>query len=43
MYPTTQLLKGVARVSTKYEGIREIIYGNCIATSRPDRITPGTN
>jgi hypothetical protein len=42
VYPTTELLNGVARVSIKNEGNREINYGNCIAASRPDRITPGT-
>jgi hypothetical protein len=41
--PTTQLLNGVARVSLKYEGTREINYGICNAASRPDRITPGTH
>jgi hypothetical protein len=43
LYPTTKLLKGFARVSLKNEGTREIDYGNCIAASRPDRITPGTH
>jgi hypothetical protein len=42
VYPTTQLLNDVALVSIKYEGIREITFGNCIAASRPDGITPGT-
>jgi hypothetical protein len=42
VFPTTQLLFGVARVSIKNEGTREINYGICIAASRPDRITPGT-
>jgi multisubunit Na+/H+ antiporter MnhE subunit len=42
VYPTAQLLRGVARVSIKNEIIRENNYGNCIAASRPDRITPGT-
>jgi hypothetical protein len=43
VYPTTQLLPGVARVSIKNEGNREINFGNCIAASRPDPITVGTN
>jgi hypothetical protein len=43
VYPTTNLLTGVARVSIKNEGNREINYGNCISASRPDRITPGTH
>jgi hypothetical protein len=42
VYPTTQLLYGVARVSIKNEGTRKINYGKCIAASRPDRITPNT-
>jgi hypothetical protein len=42
VYPTSQLLSGVARISINNEGNREIIYGNSIAASRPDRITPGT-
>jgi hypothetical protein len=42
LYMTTQLLNGVGRVYIKSEGSPEIIYGNCIAASRPDRITPGT-
>jgi hypothetical protein len=42
VYPTIKLLPGVARVSIKNEGIREIYYGNCISASRPDRITVGT-
>jgi hypothetical protein len=42
VYRTTQLLNGVARVSLKNEGTGEINNGNCIAASRPDRITPGT-
>jgi hypothetical protein len=37
--PTTQLLTGVGRVSLKNEEVREINYGNCLAASRPDRIT----
>jgi hypothetical protein len=41
VYPTAQLLPGVSRVSIKNEGIREIINGNCISASRPDRITHG--
>jgi hypothetical protein len=41
--PTAQLLIGVARVSIKNEGTLEINYGNCIAASRPDRITAGTH
>jgi Fe-S cluster assembly iron-binding protein IscA len=41
VYPTTQLLHGVARVSIKNEGTREINYGISIAASRPDRITHG--
>jgi hypothetical protein len=40
--PTTKLLNGVARVSIKNEGTREINYGNCTAASRPDPITPRT-
>jgi hypothetical protein len=43
VYPNTHLLKGFAFVSIKYEGNREINYGNCIAVSRPDRITPITH
>jgi hypothetical protein len=43
VYPTTKLLPGVARVSIKYVGNREINYGNCIAASRPDRITAGSH
>jgi hypothetical protein len=42
VYPTTKLLNAVDVVSIKNEGIREINYGNCIAASRPDGITPGT-
>jgi hypothetical protein len=42
VYPTTQLLHGVDGVSIKNEGTREINYGNCISSSRPDRITLGT-
>jgi hypothetical protein len=42
LYPTTHLLHVVARVSIKNEESLEINYGNCIAASRPDRITPGT-
>jgi hypothetical protein len=42
VYPTTQFLPGVDVVSIKNEGTREINYGNCIAASRPTRITPGT-
>jgi hypothetical protein len=42
VYTTTHILTGVARVSIKYEGNREINYGNCIPASRPDRITHGT-
>jgi hypothetical protein len=42
VYPTTQILNGVVRVSIINEGIRKINYGNCIPASRPDRITPGT-
>jgi hypothetical protein len=42
VYPTTQLLNGVARVSIKNVETREINYGNCISASRPDRIIPGT-
>jgi multisubunit Na+/H+ antiporter MnhE subunit len=42
VYSTTNILLGVARVSIKNEGTRDINYGNCIAASRPDRITPGT-
>jgi hypothetical protein len=40
VYTTTQLLNGVDLVSIKNERTREIIYGNCIAVSRPDRTTP---
>jgi hypothetical protein len=40
VYPTTQLLKDVALVSIKNNGTRETNYENCIADSRPDRITP---
>jgi hypothetical protein len=40
VYPTTQLLPGVARVSKKNVGTREINSGNYIASSRPDRTTP---
>jgi hypothetical protein len=43
VYPSTQLLNGVAFVSIKYEGTLDINYGNCIAASRPDRITSGTH
>jgi hypothetical protein len=43
VYTTKTLLKGVARVSIKNEGIREINYGICIAASRPNRITHGTH
>jgi hypothetical protein len=43
VYPTTKLLNGFGRVSIKNEGTGEINYGNCIAASRPDRITPGTH
>jgi hypothetical protein len=42
VYPTTQLLNGVALVSIKNEEVREINYGKCISASRPDSITPGT-
>jgi hypothetical protein len=41
MYRTTQLLGIVDMFSKINEGNREINYGNCIAASRPDRITPG--
>jgi hypothetical protein len=41
VYSTAQLLLGVARVSIKNEGIREINCGNSFAASRHDRITPG--
>jgi hypothetical protein len=43
VYPTTKLLKVIARFPKKTEGTREINYGNCIAASRHDRITPGTH
>jgi hypothetical protein len=43
VYPTTLILHGFARVSIKNEGIQEINYGNCIAASRPDRITVVTH
>jgi hypothetical protein len=43
VYPTTYLLHGVARVSIKNEGTRDINNGNCIAGSRPDRITSCTH
>jgi hypothetical protein len=43
VYPTTQLLNGVGLVSIKNKGTREINYGNCIAASRPERITAGTH
>jgi hypothetical protein len=36
-------MPGVARVSIKNEGTREINYGSCISASRPDHITPGTH
>jgi hypothetical protein len=42
VYPTTKLLRGIARVSIKNEGTRENNYGIGIAASVPDRITPGT-
>jgi hypothetical protein len=42
VYPTTQLLPGVAWVYIKNKGTRENNYGNSIAPSRPDRITRGT-
>jgi hypothetical protein len=42
VYPTTQLLPGVARLSIKNEGTQDINYGNCISASRPDRISNGT-
>jgi hypothetical protein len=41
--PPQNFLPVVSRVSIKNEGTREINYGNCIAASRPDRITPGTH
>jgi hypothetical protein len=40
VYLNTQLLHGVARVSIKNEGIREINYGNCISASHPDMHYP---
>jgi hypothetical protein len=43
MYPSTQLLNGVALVSIKNNETREINYGNCNAASHPDRITPVTH
>jgi hypothetical protein len=43
VYPTTQLLNGVAFVSRKNEGNGEINCGNCSTASRPDRITPVTH
>jgi hypothetical protein len=43
VYTNTHLLNSVSRVSIKNEGTRKINYGNCIAVSRPDRITPGTH
>jgi hypothetical protein len=43
VYFITQLLHGVARVSIKNKGTRKINYGNSVAASRPDRITPGTH
>jgi hypothetical protein len=42
VYSTTKILPGVARVYIENEGNGEIYYGNCIAASRHDRITPGT-
>jgi hypothetical protein len=42
VYPSTNLLIGVARVSIKNKGTPEINYGNCIAAKRPGRITPNS-
>jgi nitrous oxidase accessory protein NosD len=42
VYPTTQLLNGVARVSIKMKELDIINYGIYISASRPDRITTGT-
>jgi hypothetical protein len=42
VYTTTQLIPGVEVLSIKNDGNREINYGNCIASSHPVRITPGT-
>jgi hypothetical protein len=43
VYPTKELLNGVGLVYIKNEGTLEIKYGNCIAASRPNSITPGTH
>jgi hypothetical protein len=43
VYPTTQLLHGVARVSIKNDVTREINFGNGFSASRPDRITVSTH
>jgi hypothetical protein len=42
VYHTTQLLNGVDRVSIKMKELDIINYGNCISSSRPDRITTST-
>jgi hypothetical protein len=42
VYPTTQLLHGVARVYINMKELDIINYGNCISASRSTRITPGT-
>jgi hypothetical protein len=42
VYHTIQLLRGIARISIKYESIRYINYGVCTSASRPDRIDSGT-
>jgi hypothetical protein len=43
VYPTTQLLHGVSRISINHEGTRENNYGNCFTASRHDRINPDTH
>jgi hypothetical protein len=41
--PHHKIIKRLCYCFYKNEGNREIIYGNCIAVSRPDRITPITH
>jgi hypothetical protein len=40
VYTTTELLPGVARISTKNERIRKINYGNCSQLHAPTALPP---
>jgi hypothetical protein len=42
VYPTTQLINGVARVYINMKELEIFYYVYCISASRPGRITTGT-